>query len=1556
MTYDSWWWGNHADEACHEDSSLWPSLICTISHFYGQDVSSVVIHLIFLVACGASLLWQRINFHILPSRFAKGYRPVFHSPIHQIFELGSYFRATLCCCIYLLLLNSGITLQRLLLAWQSEWSKVPTVLTGFACVQLVTWVGVTLLVFDARRRTAHKFALLLRVWWVSYFCLCAYKVGFLIYQASKNTGALPFAAWANIASSPVSVFLCIVALRGNTGIQFVVHELQEPLLTSDQDLPGSDKVTPYWKASPWSLATLSWLNPLLAVGVRKPLEHRDIPRLAPQDRAKTSYLTLKTNWERLKAEDPSNPPSLFTAIVRSFWREALYSAIFAAMNVFASYVGPYSVNDFVEYLGGRQTFPHEGYVLAAVFFAAKLIENLTLRQWYLGIDIIGLHVRSALTAFVYDKGLRLSNECRQSHTSGEIINYMAVDVQRIGDFSWYLHDSWVLPLQIILALIILYRSVGVACFATLIATVLSIAGNTPLAKMQEDYQDKLMTAKDDRMKATSECLRSMRILKLQAWENRYLAKLENLREIEFTWLRKALFAQAAVTFIFWGAPMLVSAVTFGTCIILGIPLTAGRVLSALATFRVLQEPLRNFPDLVSNMAQTKVSLDRLWTFLQEPELQHDAVIHVTRQNMENHSSDMAIVIEGGKFTWDQSVPTPTLTEINLQVKSGMRVAVCGVVGAGKSSLLSCILGEIPKLAGKVTVAGTTAYVAQSSWIQSGKIQDNILFGSPMDKRKYEHVLNVCALEKDMHMFSHGDQTEIGERGINLSGGQKQRIQLARALYQDADIYLLDDPFSAVDAHTGTELFKKCVLGALSSKTLVFVTHQVEFLPAADLILVLRNGEIIQAGKYEELLQAGTDFSALVDAHNEAIEAMDITDYLLEDADKSIDAALEQGDCPKSYEEDYAMSCEITKVKIKKLEKRASSKKGATVSRLCSKKDKSTAVEKKKNQLMQEEEREKGSVSMDVYWSYLTAAHKGALIPVILMSQTIFQLLQISSNWWMAWASPTTEGGEARATNFVLIAVYIGLAFGSALFVFLRALLVSIFGLVTAQKLFLDMMRCIFRAPMLFFDSTPAGRILNRASTDQSVVDLDIPFRLGGFASSTIQLLGIIGVMSRVTWQILFLFVAMAAISIWMQQYYMASARELSRLVGIQKAPIIHHYGESIAGATTIRGFGQERRFIKTNLQLFDLYSRPFFNNFAAIEWLCLRMEMMSTCVFASCMALLVSFPIGTFDPSMAGLAVTYGLNLNQRQSRWVLSLCKMENKIISVERIKQYTIIPSEAAFVIEGSRPSNDWPLHGAIDMQDLQVRYSPRTPVVLHGVTCTFPAGKKIGVVGRTGSGKSTLIQALFRMVEPIKGRILIDGLDISTIGLHDLRSKLGIIPQDPTLFEGTVRANLDPLEDHSDLEIWEAVDKCQLGDVLRAKEDKLDSLVSENGENWSVGQRQLFCLGRALLKRARILILDEATASVDTATDGVIQRTIRAEFVDCTVITVAHRIPTVVDSDLVLVLSDGKVAEYDAPLKLLEEKSSLFLKLVSEYSMRSSSVSDLASNGHTTLNGTI
>ncbi|KAM5570157.1 hypothetical protein ABKV19_017257 [Rosa sericea] len=1418
-----------------------------------------------------------------------------------------YYRHTLICCLAVSAVSVGFCLFNYFSWYKHVWSEEKLVTLFDLAIRTLSWGAVFVYLHTHFSSCDEpKFPFLLRVWWGFYFSLSCYCLVIDIVLYQKHV-ALPVQSLVSDAAFLVSaLFFIYVGFIGSKEGRDTL--LEEPLLngsrgnTAESNKSKGDATvkTPFSNAGIFSILTFSWMSPLIAVGNKKTLDLEDVPELDKGDSVVGSFPVFRNKLEsECGALSRVTTLHLVKALIFSAWREILLTAFFVLLYTMASYVGPYLIDTFVQYLYGRREFEYEGYALVSTFLVAKLVECLSKRHRFFRVQQIGVRIRAVLVAMIYNKCLTLSCQSKQCHTSGEIINFMTVDAERVGDFTWYMHDPWMVVLQVVLAVLILYKNLGLAVIATLVATIVVMLANVPLGKLQEKFQDKLMASKDRRMKATSEILRNMRILKLQAWEMKFLSKIIDLRKTETGWLRKFVYTSAMTTFVFWGAPTFVSVVTFLACMLLGIPLESGKILSALATFRILQEPIYNLPDTISMIAQTKVSLDRIASFLSLDELKPDVI-----ENLPRGSSDTAIEILDANFSWELSSPNPTLKDINLKVIHGMKVAVCGTVGSGKSSLLSCILGEVPKISGTLKLCGTKAYVSQSPWIQSGKIEQNILFGKEMDRERYEGVLEACSLKKDLEILSFGDQTVIGERGINLSGGQKQRIQIARALYQDADIYLFDDPFSAVDAHTGSHLFKECLMGLLSSKTVIYVTHQVEFLPAADIVLVMKDGKITQAGKFNDILNSGTDFMDLVGAHNEALSALDSV-----------------GVGP------------VEKTSISKEDNNSASTTGAV--------QKVDNRDVQDRQLVQEEEREKGKVGFSVYWKYITTAYGGALVPFILLAQILFQLLQIGSNYWMAWATPVSADMKPTVTISTLIIVYVALAVGSSFCVLFRALLLPTAGYKTATILFNKMHLCIFRAPMSFFDATPSGRILNRASTDQNAVDMNISNQIGAFAFSMIQLLGIIAVMSQVAWQVFIIFIPVITACVWYQQYYLPSARELSRLIGVCKAPVIQHFAETISGSTTIRSFDQESRFRDTNMKLMDGYGQPKFYIAGAMEWLCFRLDVLSSITFAFCLIFLISVPEGVIDPGIAGLAVTYGLNLNMLQAWVIRNLCNMENKIISVERILQYTTsIPSEPPLVIDSNRPDHSWPSQGKVDMHDLQVRYAPHMPLVLRGLTCSFPGGMKTGIVGRTGSGKTTLIQTLFRIVDPAAGRILIDGINISSIGLHDLRSKLSIIPQDPTMFEGTVRSNLDPLEEYTDEQIWEALDKCQLGDEIRKKQGKLDSAVSENGENWSMGQRQLVCLGRVLLKKSKVLVLDEATASVDTATDNLIQQTLRHHFSDCTVITIAHRITSVLHSDMVLLLSHGLIEECDSPARLLENKLSSFAQLVAEYTMRSNS----------------
>ncbi|KAL8462294.1 hypothetical protein ACS0TY_033372 [Phlomoides rotata] len=1427
----------------------------------------------------------------------------------------SHYRPTIVSCLSLSFFNLTLCLLDLFYWHKNGWSD-EKILTLFDLgVKTLAWFLLYLFLQTHFKNSGEtKYPLVLRLWWGFFFLVSCYCLVTDIFYFKKYHYLSTLFWVSDVVSLVMGLVFCYVGFLVKGKDEDTI--LQEPLLNgvasyvceSKEPPKGDETVTPYAKAGFFSLFTFSWVGPLISLGYKRTLNLEDVPQLDFPDTTKGAFPILNNKLEdSCRGSNRVTTIMLAKGLILTTWREILVSAIYVLVYTFSSYVGPYLIDTFVQYLNGNRDFKNEGYVLVSAFFIAKLCECFAQRHWFFKVQQAGYRARAALVAKVYNKGLTLSCQSKQGHTTGEIINFMSVDAERIGDFGWYMHDPWMVVLQVVLALMILYKDVGLASVAALVATVMVMLANVPLGKLQEKFQDELMKSKDKRMKATTEVLRNMRILKLQSWELKFLSKIMDLRKVETGWLGRYLFTTAATSFVFWGAPTFVSVVTFGACLLMKIPLESGKILSALATFRILQEPIYNLPDTIAMIVQTKVSLDRIGSFLSLDDLRPDLVEKLPRS-----SSETALEVIDGNFSWDESSPSPTLKDINFRVSHGMRVAICGTVGSGKSSLLSCILGEMPKISGIIRLAGTKAYVAQSTWIQSGKIEENILFGKEMDRQRYNQVLEACSLNKDLEILSFGDQTVVGERGINLSGGQKQRIQIARALYQDADIYLLDDPFSAVDAHTGAHLFSECILGLLYSKTVIYVTHQVEFLPAADLILVMKDGKIKQVGKYNDILKSGSDFMELVGAHEKALLALDSVNE-----EPTI-----------SGEE---MSSRNAKPGLQKQQSRS---------------DGNDEVDETKGQLVQEEEREKGSVGLSVYWKYIRTAYGGLIAPVALFAQILFQILQIGSNYWMAWATPVSKDSTPHVGGSTLILVYVALSVGSALCIFGRALSVAAIGYKTANILFNKMHRCIFRSPMSFFDSTPSGRILNRASTDQSTVDLNMASIIGAFAFAIIQLIGIIAVMSQVAWQVFIIFIPVIAICIYLQRYYIAAARELARLCGVCKAPVIQHFSETLTGSITIRSFDQEPRFRDICMRLIDGYSRPKFYTAAAMEWLCIRLDVLSLLTFAFSLIFLISLPKGAIDPSVAGLAVTYGLNLNMLQSWVVWNLCFMENRIISVERILQYTSIPSEPPLVVESNKPESGWPIQGEVNIRDLQVRYGPQMPFVLRGLTCTFFGGKRTGIVGRTGSGKSTLIQTLFRIVEPTVGQILIDGINISSIGLHDLRSRLSIIPQDPTMFEGTIRNNLDPLEEYTDEQIWETLDKCQLGDDVRKKTEKLDSAVSENGENWSVGQRQLVCLGRVLLKKSKVLVLDEATASVDTATDNLIQQTLKNHFDDSTVITIAHRITSVLDSDMVLLLDNvgyfhgaGLVKEHDSPAKLLEDKSSSFAKLVAEYSMRSS-----------------
>ncbi|RVX04078.1 ABC transporter C family member 8 [Vitis vinifera] len=1168
---------------------------------------------------------------------------------------------------------------------------------------------------------------------------------------------------------------------------------------------GGDKINtdaslpPFEKAGLISRLSFWWLNSLMKKGKQKTLEDKDIPQLRREDRAEMCYLMFMEQQNKQKKQS-SDSPSILSTILLWQRKQILISGFFALMKVLTLSTGPLFLRAFILVAEGREAFKYEGYALTGGLFLIKCLESLSERQWFFRTRLIGLQVRSLLSAAIYQKQLKLSNAAKGSYSPGQIINFVTIDAYNIGEYPYWFHQIWSTSVQLCLALIIIYYSVGLATIAALFVVILTVVANSPMGRLQHKYQKMLMGTQDKRLKAFAEALTNMKSLKLYAWETHFKNVIERLRKEEFKWLLSVLSQKGYNLILFWSSPIVVSAVTFWACYFLGTTLSASNVFTFMASLCIAQEPIRLIPDVISAFIEAMVSLDRIAKFLDAPELQNKHV----RKMCDGMELAESVFIKSKRISWEDNSTRATLRNINLVVKPGEKVAICGEVGSGKSTLLAAILGEVPHVNGIVRVYGKIAYVSQTAWIPTGTIQENILFGSAMDPYRYREAIEKCALVKDLEMLPFGDLTEIGERGVNLSGGQKQRVQLARALYRDADVYLLDDPFSAVDAHTATNLFNEYVMGALSMKTVILVTHQVDFLPAFDSVLKSK----IPKGEIQKI-----------------------------DSEKQLRDSLGE-------------------------------------------------------QLIKKEERETGDTGLKPYLQYLKYSKGLFYFFLANLSHIIFIVAQLVQNYW-PWG-------------------------------------IAIYFFYTAELPFFEH-QCPFMTRHLW-EGYSVG-----------VVDLDMAFKFTFAIGAAVTTYASFGVLAILAWELVFVIFPTIYLSILIQRYYFAAGKELMRINGTTKSFVASHLAESIAGAMTIRAFGEEDRHFSKNLDFIDINASPFFYSFTANEWLIQRLEILCAIVLSSSALALTLLHTSSSKSGFIGMALSYGLSVNVFFVFSAQSQCLLANMIVSVERLEQYMNIPSEAPEVIGSNRPPPSWPTIGEVEIYDLKVKYRPNAPLVLQGISCKFGGGQKIGIVGRTGSGKTTLISALFRLVEPTEGQIIIDGINISTIGLHDLRSRLGIIPQEPTLFSGSIRYNLDPLSLHTDEEIWEVLGKCQLRGAVQEKEEGLDSLVVHDGSNWSMGQRQLFCLGRALLKRSRILVLDEATASIDNATDSILQKTIRTEFADCTVITVAHRIPTVMDCTMVLAISDGKLVEYDVPMKLIKKEGSLFGQLVTEYWSRSSNGSN-------------
>lgn len=1224
-----------------------------------------------------------------------------------------------------------------------------------------------------------------------------------------------------------------------------------------------------------------------------------------------------------KKEEVNYPNGWLTStIYKTFKWLLLESAFFKLLQDLLSFVSPQLLKFMISFTQDKSSFAWEGYMYAVLLLVVAILQSLFLQQYFQRCFVLGMKVRSAIMAAVYRKALVVSNDTRKESTVGETVNLMSADAQRFNDVTNFIHLLWSCPLQIMISIVFLWLELGPSVLAGLLVMVLMVPINGLLANKARNIQIENMKYKDKRLKIMNEILNGIKILKLYAWEPSFQAQVEGIRGKELKVMRNFAYLTSVSTFIFMCAPALVSLATFA--VFVGVSsdnvLTAEKAFTSISLFNILRFPLSMLPMLIAAIVQTTVSKKRLEKFLGGDDLHSDFVHH-------DPSFESAVSVCDGSFAWEREAE-PLLKNISLDIKPGKLIAVVGAVGSGKSSLMSALLGEMHCTKGFINIRGSLAFVPQQAWIQNATLRDNILFGSPHEEERFQNVIQSCALVPDLELLPGGDLTEIGEKGINLSGGQRQRVSLARAAYSQSDIYLLDDPLSAVDSHVGKHLFDKVIgpKGLLKDKTRILVTHGVSFLPYVDEIVVLVNGLVSEVGSYKSLRASRGAFSEFLDTY--AKEQRNRTQS--ESARSQDTADVELIPDREDTQPDSPLEDTVSLTLKRENSIRRSQRNGSVRLRKSStlRKSEDAGESKKGQRLIEKETMETGQVKFSVFLQYLRAMGWGYSVMTFLV-YVIQNVAVIGQNLWLSeWTNDAevyaniTYPAWQRDTRVAVFGV-LGLAQG--LFVFFGTLILANASVDASRILHSRLLNNILRVPMVFFDTTPIGRVVNRFAKDIFTIDEAIP---QSFRSWLLCLLGVVGtlfVICLATPFFTIIIIPLAVIYYFVQRFYVATSRQLRRLDSVSRSPIYSHFGETVSGLSVIRAYNHQERFLKHNELTIDENLKSVYPWIVSNRWLAIRLEFLGNLVvFFSALFAVISRK--TLDSGLVGLSISYALNVTQTLNWLVRMTSELETNIVAVERVSEYSELENEADW-ITNTRPPGNWPESGRLQFENYKVRYRPGLDLVLHGISCDIDTTEKIGIVGRTGAGKSSLTNCLFRIIEAAEGRILIDDIDISTIGLHDLRNRLTIIPQDPVLFSGTLRMNLDPFNRFSDEEIWRVLELSHLKGYVAGLQEGLQHEVAEGGENLSVGQRQLLCLARALLRKSRILILDEATAAVDLETDDLIQNTIRKEFSHCTVLTIAHRLHSIMDSSRVMVLSAGKIVEFDSPGNLLEKHGDFY-----------------------------
>ena len=1302
------------------------------------------------------------------------------------------------------------------------------------------------------------------------------------------------------------------------------------------------------------------------------------------------------------------------------------------------------------------------------FLITKLVNIFISKKINEYQNYVGFKAGVELNCIIFDKLLVVSPSSRHNKAeTGEIVNYVQVDSNQLIRFVTMSPSLITIPISIVAYSVLLFNYLGLAFLFGLIVLFIFLVINYFMQKTFKRLQKRRQGNMDKRLRLTTAILFNLKVLKLYSWDNFFFNKLNELREIELTTIKKIFSFRNSNQTLFWLSPVMSTIATIGAYEYLNKETHIENIFVSLGTLNSLQEPIRAIAMIYTSFLETLISLRRIQRFLHQEDVLNDRVI---TNDEKTKSEGIAVKIEKGTFSWgaeqkdilnspdDKDRPISLiLRDINLSIKKGEFVCIIGEVGSGKSSLLNAILNnmiqvgpkEVKKLLelresildkegtiqivpegkvskaleeeerrlkeennenqniidtgsspkdlnkinivneddestyNKVYVNGSIAYVCQSAFIQNNTLRNNVLFFHPFDQDKYTEVLKISELLPDLEILKGGDMTEIGEKGINLSGGQKARVSIARALYSDSDIYLLDDPISALDAHVGRNIMNNCICDYLKDKTRILVTHAIQYCNRADRIIYMKDGRIHWEGDFKELEKQDFYKKMMVkkekkenDLRNSRSGDISFVDVKEEDkGDEIVDKVpvverktvneeykglkqnldessmqIENADQEKvveplitGHDEEKEVNLaekidEINKESKKneiieeKLDDKIIKNKGEK--HIIGNKEKEGEVKR----ITKDEDRVKGKLKGNVYATYFKNNGGACFVITLLLILILWQGLKCGSDLWLVkWKGDEEEKEDTEGIDWKNFLIYSGLGISAALFVYFRLLIIYIGSISNSRTLHRNMLSHLIRAPInLYHDTVPKGQIFNRLSNDLFKIDIGESFMFYNVTSYSANLIGQVVVCAIFQPYCLILVPFIIILGLFTMRYYLNCSREISRLESISRSPMLNSVNETVSGALTIRAFklsnfftddfrGKADNFLKTRIFLVGI-----------MNWYTLMLDFLSY-TFIVFLLLFSIFARHDFAPATIGILLTYCVQIQDELVRYLTCRSNLENDMVGLERCIAYTKIISERPEKMPKDNELGEWPVEGGIKFEDYSVQYRPETEVVLKHLNFEIEPKEKIGIVGRTGSGKSTIALCLFRILEAKEGKIYIDNTDISEIGLSKLRSNLTIIPQDPTLMEGTLRFNIDPLNRHTDQEIEDVMREIGFWYICERNleenknkpdnEKGLNMVITEDGGNISIGERQLICITRAILRKSKIVVMDEATASIDVNTENIIQKAIKNLLFDSTILTIAHRIKTVLNSDKILVLDNGEVKEFDSPKTLLKNKNSMF-----------------------------